>query len=138
MLLPECGQFFLSRLGTVFKMTPAGVQTTPVSFDGATGNNPQAPMVQGNDGSFYGTTARGGEAGAATVFRMTIVPEFQAVALTNNMLSLTWSTEPGARYQLQYNSELSSSNWINLNSPISATAATLTTTDFITNAPQRF
>jgi len=72
------------------------------------------------------------------VFRLTIVPEFQAVTLTNGTLSLTWSTEAGGTYQLQYKSDLSSSNWINLNSPFTATAATLSTADSVTNAPQRF
>jgi hypothetical protein len=46
--------------------------------------------------------------------------------------------EAGARYQLQYNSDLSSSNWINLGSLFTATGATLNTTDSVTNGPQRF
>jgi hypothetical protein len=58
--------------------------------------------------------------------------------LTNNTLNLTWSTETGGTYQLQYTSDLNSSNWISLNSPITATGATLLTTDIVTNAPQRF
>jgi uncharacterized repeat protein (TIGR03803 family) len=94
--------------------------------------------VQGSDGSFYGTTSSGGAGGVGTVFRLTIVPEFQAVTLTNNMLSLAWSTEAGGTYQLQCNSDLSSSNWINLSSPVTATGATLSTTDSLTNSPQRF
>jgi hypothetical protein len=39
---------------------------------------------------------------------------------------------------LQYNSDLSSSNWINLGNPFTATGATLNTTDSLTNAPQQF
>ena len=57
--------------GTVFKMTPAGVLTTLVSFYGANGNNPQAPLVQGSDGNFYGTTEYGGANGLGTVFQVT-------------------------------------------------------------------
>jgi len=60
------------------------------------------------------------------------------VTLTNNTFSLTWSTEAGGVYRLQYNSDLSSTNWISLGSPITATGATLSATDSITNAPQRF
>jgi len=30
--------------------------TTLVNFDGANGNQPMAPLVQGTDGNFYGTT----------------------------------------------------------------------------------
>jgi hypothetical protein len=66
------------------------------------------------------------------------VPEFQAVTLTQSTLSLTWSTEAGATYQLQYNSDLSSGNWIYLGSAVTATGATLSTIDPLTNGPQRF
>jgi hypothetical protein len=66
------------------------------------------------------------------------VPEFQAATLTNSTLNLTWSTEAGGTYQLQYNSDLSSTNWINLGSPVTATGSSLNFTDFITNGPQRF
>jgi hypothetical protein len=43
--------------------------------------------VQGSDGNLYGTTSLGG-GGVGTVFRMTIVPEFQAATLTSGTLSL--------------------------------------------------
>jgi hypothetical protein len=66
------------------------------------------------------------------------LPEFQAVTLTNGTLSLTWSTEAGGMYQLKYNSDLTSTHWTNLGTPIPATAATLTATDSLTNGPQRF
>jgi hypothetical protein len=67
-----------------------------------------------------------------------MLPEFQHVTVTNNTLKLTWSTEAGGTYQLQYNSDLSSSNWTNLGNPVTATGATLSTSDAITNGPQRF
>jgi uncharacterized repeat protein (TIGR03803 family) len=112
------------------------VYTILYSFSGGNdGAGPVAVLVQGSDGSFYGTTSGGG---AGTVFRLTIVPEFQTVTLTDSTLNLTWSTEAGGTYQLQYNSNLSSSNWINLGSPINATGATLNTTDTLTNGPHRF
>ncbi|WP_287128840.1 choice-of-anchor tandem repeat GloVer-containing protein [Candidatus Cyanaurora vandensis] len=57
--------------GTVFRMTPAGMVTTLVNFDGINGNSPAASLVQGTDGNFYGTTAGGGSFGAGTVFRIT-------------------------------------------------------------------
>ena len=125
--------------GTVFRISTNGALTTLYSFTGGNdGAEPFAGLVQGSDGSFYGTTEYSDQRGAGTVFRLTIVPEFQAVTLTNNTLNLTWSTETGARYQLQYTSDLSSSNWINLSSPVTATGATLSTTDSLTNGPQRF
>ena len=106
-----------------------------VNKDGA---NPYAGLVQGNGGNVYGTTCRAGQGGTGTVFRLTIVPEFQAMTLTNRTLSLTWSTEAGGRYQLQWNADLSSSNWSNLGGAITATGATLITTDSVTNAARRF
>jgi uncharacterized repeat protein (TIGR03803 family) len=132
--------------GTVFQISTNGVLTTLYDFGSITnasgfalgGANPFAGLVQGRDGSFYGTTPVGGTNNQGTVFRVTIVPEFQAVTLTNSTLSLNWSTEAGGTYQLQYNSDLSSTNWTNLGSPVTATGATLSTTDSLNNAPQRF
>ncbi len=50
--------------GTVFKMTPAGRLTTLYSFcaqtDCTDGNDPNAGLVLGTDGNFYGTTEYGG------------------------------------------------------------------------------
>jgi hypothetical protein len=61
-----------------------------------------------------------------------------AATLTNSTLSLTWSTEAGGKYQLQYNSDLNSTKWTSLGNPVTAAGATLNTTDSITNGPQRF
>jgi len=57
--------------GTVFRMTPTGVLASLVSFNGANGNSPQAPLLQANDGNLYGTTTYGGPNGGGTVFRVT-------------------------------------------------------------------
>ncbi len=52
--------------GTVFKITPAGVLTTLISFDGPNGNQPLAGLVQGSDGNFYGTAQYGGSTFASS------------------------------------------------------------------------
>jgi len=57
--------------GTLFKMTPTGSLTTLVSFNGANGCSPQAPLIQASDGNFYGTTTYGGPYGGGTVFQVT-------------------------------------------------------------------
>jgi uncharacterized repeat protein (TIGR03803 family) len=44
--------------------------TTLVSFDDSNGSIPWGGLVQGGDGSFYGTTSIGGAYGLGTVFRM--------------------------------------------------------------------
>jgi uncharacterized repeat protein (TIGR03803 family) len=50
--------------GAVFKITPAGTATLLYSFcsqpNCSDGANPQAGLVQGSDGNFYGTTELGG------------------------------------------------------------------------------
>lgn len=54
-----------NNAGTVFKITPTGALTSLYSFTGTNdGSYPQAALVQGSDGNFYGTTS-------TTVFQMT-------------------------------------------------------------------
>ncbi len=61
--------------GTAFKITLAGAGFATVhNFAGGStdGSFPVAPLVQGSDGNFYGTTLQGGvNPGAGTVFKMT-------------------------------------------------------------------
>jgi uncharacterized repeat protein (TIGR03803 family) len=58
--------------GTIFKVTTNGVVTTLHAFTGSVdGKNPQAGLVLGTDGNFYGTTAGGGTKGDGTVFKIT-------------------------------------------------------------------
>jgi uncharacterized repeat protein (TIGR03803 family) len=71
------------NVGTVFRVTSTGAETLLHSFAGGNdGKEPQAPLVQGNDGSFYGTTYFGGistnnpvapcvNGGCGTVFKIT-------------------------------------------------------------------
>ena len=61
--------------GTVFKITPDGKLTVLHNFCSkpgcADGQYPQSPLIQGNDGDFYGTTTLGGTNGAGEVFKIT-------------------------------------------------------------------
>jgi uncharacterized repeat protein (TIGR03803 family) len=57
--------------GTVFRMTPVGVLTTLLDFNGTNGGYCVGGLVQGSDGNFYGTTEGGGAGGGGTVFKMT-------------------------------------------------------------------
>ena len=117
--------------GTVFRISTNGALTVLHSFGSVQGNNgvpldgyqSLSGLVQGSDGSYYGVTYSGGTNSSGTVFRLTILPEFQSVTLTNGTLNLTWSVEAGATYQLQYNlSDLSPGNWIDQGIPVIATA----------------
>src|ERR1700739_1815838 len=49
--------------GVVFKMTPAGQLVWVHNFTGTGGQLPYGPIIQANDGNFYGTTRTGGSNG---------------------------------------------------------------------------
>ena len=52
--------------GSIYQVTPAGVQTTLYNFTGGTdGGNPFAGLVQGLDGNLYGTTRGAARAASA-------------------------------------------------------------------------
>ncbi|MGO8673175.1 MAG: choice-of-anchor tandem repeat GloVer-containing protein, partial [Capsulimonadaceae bacterium] len=59
--------------GVVFEITAAGALTDLYSFGAAStdGQWPDAGLVQGTDGNFYGTTEFGGAASDGTVFQVT-------------------------------------------------------------------
>jgi uncharacterized repeat protein (TIGR03803 family) len=61
-----------NRDGTVFRIATNGVPISSVSFDYyANGSGPSAALVQGSDGSLYGTTQYGGTNYYGTVFNLT-------------------------------------------------------------------
>ena len=81
--------------GTIFRMNAAGVVTTLHSFaelplDGA---NPVAGLIQGADGSFYGTTYQGGANDQGTVFRMDV----SGLTITLHSFAETDGANPQAR-----------------------------------------
>lgn len=95
-----------SNKGTVFEITPAGALTTLYSFTGggADGDSPNAAVVQGNDGYFYGTTTYGGANNEGVVYRLVIIPPptgtitVSPIAIkVGQQAKLTWSsTNAGA------------------------------------------
>ena len=117
--------------GTVFKISTNGAFTTLYSFgtiqdldgDPLDGANPQTGMLQGNDGSFYGTTLSGGTkdvhiGGGGTIFRLTIVPEPQLTIIPSGpYVILTWPTNYTG-FTLQSTTNLGSSAvWTTNSSP---------------------
>jgi uncharacterized repeat protein (TIGR03803 family) len=60
-----------SGYGTVFKITPSGTEAVLYTFAGGSdGANPEAGLIQGSDGNFYGNTFQGGASGFGTVFKI--------------------------------------------------------------------
>jgi uncharacterized repeat protein (TIGR03803 family) len=126
--------------GTIFRIAPAGKFATLHTFQGGSeGIGPQAAMVQGQDGNLYGTTVQGGTNNCGTVFRLVIPPVIQSIVLTGSQPTFTFSSVPGQTYQVQYASDLTSTNWSNLTSQLAASFSTTTISDFtsLTNK-QRF
>jgi uncharacterized repeat protein (TIGR03803 family) len=62
--------------GTIFRITSGGTLTTLHQFDFTDGANSSAPLIQGADGSLYGTTYQGGSAGGGTAFKITLAGAF--------------------------------------------------------------
>jgi uncharacterized repeat protein (TIGR03803 family) len=57
--------------GTVFRLTPKGVETVLYNFaGGADGANPEARLAMDKSGNLYGTSTAGGTAGDGTVFEI--------------------------------------------------------------------
>ena len=86
--------------GIIFKITPSGSLTTLHIFHGTDGWIPVGSLVQGPDGSFYGTTADGGDltcpgsrgGGCGTIFTMTP----SGTLTTLHIFTLTDGTGPYA------------------------------------------
>jgi|GEM_PF-977232 len=61
--------------GSLFRISPSGVAQTLVEFTGNgaanAGSTPEAPLLQAQDGSFYGVTSHGGAYDLGTIFKIT-------------------------------------------------------------------
>jgi uncharacterized repeat protein (TIGR03803 family) len=74
--------------GAVFSITSSGAFTPVMSFTGGgDGKYPQAPLVQGTNGNFYGTSYQGGTAGRGMLFELT----------PNGVFTPLYSFTPGPR-----------------------------------------
>ncbi len=75
--------------GTVFKVTPSGTLTTLHTFVYSDGAFPVSPVVQGNDGNFYGTNqGEGDSGGAGAIFKMTAGGTVTVLSFTSSPAGL--------------------------------------------------
>ncbi len=128
--------------GTVFRFSPSGTYTSLYSFGSYPGDGaaPVAGLVQGSDGSFYGTTSAGGTNNGGTIFKLTISlnpPPWPINQITGaqasgtnvvfNVVSIAYET-----YQLQFSSSMDPTNWVNVPgvSVTNSIGALLTVTNF--------
>jgi uncharacterized repeat protein (TIGR03803 family) len=82
-----------NSLGTVFRISPSGAYQTLVSFDGFNdGSHPGSALVEGLDGSLYGTTTAGGPGNQGTIFRLRVTSAPQITAQPANAIALVGET----------------------------------------------
>ncbi|HEV2211232.1 MAG TPA: choice-of-anchor tandem repeat GloVer-containing protein [Verrucomicrobiae bacterium] len=108
-------RFWPTGLGTVFRVTPAGVVTTIVSFTETggpyPGATPHAGLLQASDGNLYGTTANAGSRGAGNIFRIIMPGPLLSVAAAGaGQVVLSWRTNYQG-YGLQSSPDLQPPNW---------------------------
>jgi uncharacterized repeat protein (TIGR03803 family) len=131
------------RSGTIFKMTPDGELTSLFSFNGTNGAIPLAgSLVQAADGTFYGTTYTGGASNVGTIFHFEITPDpprLENISQNGSGgLTFSWIALPGRSYQVQFNGDLTQSNWTKAGDPITATNTSGSASDLIGPDRQRF
>ena len=73
-------------------------------------------------------------------FSVTVMPHpaFESVALSNSVLTLTWSAISNETYRVQYTTNLAGTNWSELSPDVAASGPTATQTDSVSSDLQRF
>jgi hypothetical protein len=65
-------------------------------------------------------------------------PVIASMGLTNGTVIITWTSFPGATYRVQYNDNLSDTNWNDVSPDVMATGSTTTQTNLLGDVPQRY
>jgi streptogramin lyase len=135
-----------SQNNTIRKLTPMGTNWVTRTIGGlagsvghADGTNSAARFSQ-PDGLRVDSTGNVYVAEFAnnTICKGVPVPVFQSVKQVNDQIEFTWSATPGQRFQLQYHSDLSSTNWTNLGNTMTATNGTMFGSDTFGPETTRF
>ena len=136
--------------GTIFKLSTDGSNYTPLYLFSAAGYEPVTHAYTNSDGgapaatltmdrdTLYGTSVFRGPQGWGTVFSLKLPGQPPAPVLSCSLSStgafvLSWTSEPGCSYQLQYNNGPNTLAWSNLTDMLVATNSTVTFCD-----PNRF
>jgi uncharacterized repeat protein (TIGR03803 family) len=131
-----------AKYGTIFKATLDGVLTTLFSFNRTNGASPlSAPLVQTAEDTFCGTTYSGGSSNLGTVFRFQLTPGppmLKSVSQIGGGLTFTWATLRSRDYQVQFKTDLTQTNWVDLGDQVTATNSTASANDVIGPDRQRF
>jgi hypothetical protein len=110
-------------------------------ISGATGAILSIGNVSPTDAGNYSvivSNALGSVPSAAAMLTVEVQPQLQMPARTNGNFTFVWSAVPGQTYQVQYSTNLTSTNWIDSGGVYTATNGTVTTIDPTGTEPQRF
>jgi len=94
--------------------------------------------VQASDNIFFDISrANFSIVGSGISFVQPPAPAIQSLRITNGVAAITWTAVPGGTYRLQFKDSLDSATWHDL-ADTPATASTISTTDLVGTAAQRF
>jgi uncharacterized protein (TIGR03437 family) len=118
--------------GTLFRITPTGALTTLHSFDSTDGSYSVAPLIQGTDGNFYGTTQGGGLYDHGTIFEfsgltLTTVHSFDSTDGNNPFGGIIQATDGNFYGTTQYGGANNSGTFFRLATGLSPFVKTLPT-----------
>jgi uncharacterized repeat protein (TIGR03803 family) len=124
--------------GTIYSMKTNG-NNYNVVYDFP---QPRFPMggpsgMVANGITILGTTESSGTNDFGSIFSFNSTPTIQSFTKTNGNFDMTWNAFSNAIYQLQYSTNLPSTNWFNFGNNLTATTTNLIFSDSITNS-QRF
>jgi hypothetical protein len=75
---------------------------------------------------------------ASRLYERTFAPVFESVAKAGGGIEFIWSVPPGMTAQLQYVSDVTSSDWTNVSNAMIVTNGIISRADVLTPAPARF
>jgi len=86
-------------------------------------------LAEGGDGEIYVLSKSDGM--IRKMMALLSPPTIQSIQLTNGLLNLSWSAVSNHKYQVQFNTTLTSTNWMGLAGAITATNSSASTTDSV-------
>ena len=133
------GNLFVADFGnsTIRKLMPAGTNWVTSTIAGLAGHSGSADGTNSAARFSQPDGLRVDSAGNVfvaeyannTIRKGVPLPVFQGVKRANDRIEFTWSAAPGQRLQLQYSSDLISTNWANLGNAMTATNGTMSASD---------
>lgn len=121
---------------TVGGLGPGVVYYFSAAAYGVTGS--RSPPSNEIEYSIDGAASGDGVSDAPPVVAFITPPTIEMAAQTGSIVTLTWGATAGQSYQVQYCTDLTLTNWMNLGTPIIATEARATASDVVGPDPQRF